>query len=71
VHYQGTISNNAFNNTFDTPTAGYNASLGIDLWKVSVDVTYYSSFTDHTGTWNDIPLSYERSQILVSLGVEL
>ena len=71
VHYQGTISNNAFNNTCDTPTAGYNASLGIDLWKVSVDVTYYSSFTDHTGTWNDIPLSYERSQILVSLGVEL
>ena len=71
VHYQGSISNNAFSNTFATPTAGYNASLGIDLWKISLDVTYYGSFTDHLGTWNDIPLSYERSQILVSIGVEL
>jgi len=71
VHYQGTISDNAFSQTFSSPTAGYNVGLGVDLWKLSLDVTYYGSFTDHTGSWNDIPLSYNRSQILVSLGVKL
>ena len=71
VHYQGTISDNAFSNTFDSPTAGYNVGVGVDLWKLSLDVTYYGSFADHTGTWNDIPLSYNRSNILVSLGVKL
>ena len=71
VHYQGTISDNAFSNTFDSPTAGYNVGVGLDLWKLSLDVTYYGSFADHTGTWNDIPLSYDRSNILVSLGVKL
>ena len=71
VHYQGTISDNAFSRTFSSPTAGYNVGLGVDVWKLSLDVTYYGSFADHTGSWNDIPLSYNRSQILVSLGVKL
>jgi hypothetical protein len=71
VHYQGTISDNAFSQTFSSPTAGYNLGVGIDVWKLSLDVTYYGSFADHTGSWNDIPLSYDRSQILVSLGVKL
>lgn len=71
VHYQGTISDNAFSQTFSSPTAGYNVGVGVDVWKLSLDVTYYGSFADHTGSWNDIPLSYDRSQILVSLGVKL
>lgn len=71
VHYQGTISDNSFSQTFSSPTAGYNAGVGVDVWKLSLDVTYYGSFADHTGSWNDIPLSYDRSQILVSLGVKL
>lgn len=71
VHYQGTVSNNAFSSTFESPTAGYNVGVGVDLWKLSLDVTYYGSFADHVGNWNDIPLSYDRSQILVSLGVKL
>lgn len=71
VHYQGTISDNAFSQTFSSPTAGYNVGLGVDVWKLSLDVTYYGSFADHTGDWNDIPLSYDRSGILVSLGVKL
>ena len=71
VHYQGTISDNAFSQTFSSPTAGYNVGVGLDIWKLSLDVTYYGSFADHTGSWNDIPLSYDRSQILVSLGVKL
>jgi len=71
VHYQGTISDNAFSQTFSSPTAGYNVGAGVDVWKLSLDVTYYGSFADHTGSWNDIPLSYNRSQILVSLGVKL
>lgn len=71
IHYQGTISDNAFSQTFSSPTAGYNVGVGLDIWKLSLDVTYYGSFADHTGSWNDIPLSYDRSQILVSLGVKL
>ncbi len=71
VHYQGTISDNAFSQTFSSPTAGFNVGAGLDIWKLSLDITYYGSFADHTGSWNDIPLSYNRSQILVSLGVKL
>jgi hypothetical protein len=71
VHYQGTISDNSFSQTFSSPTAGYNVGVGVDVWKLSLDVTYYGSFADHTGSWNDITLSYDRSQILVSLGVKL
>jgi hypothetical protein len=71
VHYQATISDNTFNQTFQSPSAGYNVGVGLDLWKLSLDVTYYSSFQDHTGNWNAIPLSYNRSQLLVSLGVKL
>ncbi len=71
IHYQGTISDNAFSQTFSSPTAGFNLGLGLDVWKLSLDVSYYGSFADHTGSWNDIPLSYNRSQILVSLGVKL
>lgn len=71
VHYQGTVSDNAYNQTFQSPSVGYNVGVGIDLWKLSLDVTYYSSFQDHTGNWNNIPLSYNRSQLLVSLGVQL
>lgn len=71
VHYQGTVSSNAFTNTFETGAAGYNIGAGVDLWKLSLDLTYYSSFSDHVGVWNDIPLSYNRSQLLLSLGVKL
>ena len=31
VHYQGTISDNAFSQTFSSPTAGYNVGLGVDV----------------------------------------
>ena len=71
VHYQGTISDNAFKQTFQSPSVGYNIGVGLDLWKLSFDVTYYSSFQDHTGSWRDIPLSYDRSQLLISLGIKL
>ncbi|MAZ97171.1 MAG: hypothetical protein CMP53_06595 [Flavobacteriales bacterium] len=71
VHYQGMLSDNAFNQTFESPSVGYNVGVGIDLWKLSLDVTYYSSFQDHIGDWNNIPLSYNRSQLLISLGVKL
>ena len=71
VHYQGTVSDNAYNQTFQSPSVGYNVGVGLDLWKLSLDLAYYSSFQDHTGDWNNIPLSYNRSQLLVSLGVQL
>ena len=70
VNYQMNTAN-SFSDTFEAGAAGYNLGVGVDLWKLSVDLTYYSSFNEHEGIWNNIPLSYNRSQMLLSLGVKL
>lgn len=70
VNYQVNTAND-FSETFAAGAAGYNVGVGVDLWKLSVDLTYYSSFAEHEGMWNNIPLSYNRSQMLLSLGVKL
>ena len=71
VHYQQHLSDNAFTATFAPSSAGYNVGLGVDLWKLGIDMTYYSNFQNHTGDWNGIPLSYNRSQLLISLTAKL
>ncbi|MDC0376966.1 hypothetical protein OAM98_04100 [Schleiferiaceae bacterium] len=71
VHYQQHLSDNAFTATFSPSSAGYNIGLGVDLWKLGVDLVYYSSFENHIGDWNGIPLSYNRSQLLLSLSAKL
>jgi hypothetical protein len=62
--------NNEWQNTFDTFGAGYNFGVGVDIWKLTVDVNYYGSFNNHTGSWNGIPLSYNRSDLLVGVGIK-
>jgi len=59
--------NNTWKDSFDTFNAGYTFGAGVDLWKISVDVGYYGSFKEHQGTWQGVPLSYNRSDLLVSL----
>ncbi len=71
VHYQHCLSDNAFTSTFEPSSAGYNVGLGVDLWKFGIDLVYYSNFKNHTGDWNGIPLSYSRSQLLLSLSAKL
>jgi hypothetical protein len=71
LHYVASMTNNAFSQTFETPSGGYNVGLGVDVWKLSLDLVYYSSLKNHTGTWNGVPLSYERSQLLLSIGAKL
>ena len=71
IHFINAVGNSAYNQTFESPTAGYNLGLGFDLWKLSLDLVYYASLQDHQGDWNGIPLSYERSQFMLSIGAKL
>lgn len=71
VHLQSDLGQSNFSNTFDASTAGFNLGVGVDLWKLSFDLTYYSSFMEHSGDWNGIPLAYDRTQLLFSIGVKL
>lgn len=71
IHFINAVGHSAYNQTFESPTAGYNLGLGIDLWKLSLDLVYYASLQDHQGDWNGIPLSYERSQFMLSIGAKL
>lgn len=71
IHFINAIGNTAYSQTFESPSAGYNLAIGVDLWKLSVDLTYYSSLQNHQGDWNGIPLSYERSQFMLSVGAKL
>ncbi len=71
IHFINAIGNTAYSQTFESPSAGYNLALGVDLWKLSLDLTYYGSLQNHQGDWNGIPLSYERSQFMLSVGAKL
>lgn len=71
IHFINAVGNSAYNQTFGPLTAGYNLGLGLDVWKLSLDLMYYASLQDHEGDWNGIPLSYERSQFLLSVGAKL
>jgi hypothetical protein len=62
--------NDTWQNTFDTFGAGYNFGVGVDIWKLTVDVNYYGSFNDHSGNWNGVPLSYNRGDLLVGVGIK-
>ncbi len=62
--------NDTWQNTFDTFAAGYTFGAGVDIWKISFDVGYYGSFKEHQGTWQGVPLSYNRSDLLVGIGLK-
>ena len=71
LHYQHYLADNAFTSTFESSSAGYNVGLGVDLWKLGIDLVYYNNLNNHTGDWNGIPLSYSRSQLFLSLSAKL
>jgi len=71
IHFINALGNSAYSQTFESPTAGYNLGLGVDVWKLSLDLVYYASLQNHQGNWNGIPLSYERSQFMLSVGAKL
>ena len=60
--------NDTWNQTFNSFGAGYTFGAGVDLWRFTIDVNYNGSFKDNAGTWQGIPLSYNRSELMVSLG---
>jgi len=71
IHFINALGNSAYSQTFESPTAGYNLGLGVDVWKLSLDLVYHASLQNHQGNWNGIPLSYERSQFMLSVGAKL
>jgi hypothetical protein len=71
IHFINALGNSAYSQTFESPTSGYNLGLGVDVWKLSLDLVYYASLQNHQGNWNGIPLSYERSQFMLSVGAKL
>jgi hypothetical protein len=75
LRFQGGVNgmvyfDNTWQNTFNTFGVGYNFGVGVDIWKLTLDVNYYSSFNNHSGEWNGIPLSYNQSNLLVGLGIK-
>ncbi len=62
--------NDTWQDTFNTFGTGYTFGVGVDIWKITLDVNYYGSFNDHNGNWNGIPLSYDRGDLLVGLGIK-
>ena len=58
----------SWQDTFNTFGTGYTFGVGVDLWRITLDVSYYGSFKDHAGQWNGVPLSYNRSDLLVGIG---
>ena len=62
--------NNTWNETFDSYGTGYLFGAGVDIWKLTIDVRYNGSFKDHEGSWKGIPLSYNRSDLMVGIGIK-
>ena len=62
--------NDTWQDTFNTFGTGYTFGVGVDIWKLTLDVSYYGSFKEHQGNWNGIPLSYNRSDLLVGIGIK-
>jgi len=60
---------NSWSNTFDNFGTGYNVGVGIDLWRVSFDVTYHGSFNSQSGEWKGIPLNYNRSDLMLGMSI--
>ena len=62
--------NNDWNETFDSYGTGYLFGAGVDIWRLTIDVRYNGSFKDHEGSWKGIPLSYNRSDLMVGIGIK-
>lgn len=58
-------------NNFNTFGTGYNLGVGVDLWRVSFDVTYHGSFNSSSGEWRGIPLNYNRSDLMLGMSLRL
>lgn len=60
---------NDFADTFGRFQLGYQLGVGLDLGPITFDVGYNASFQDHSGEWNGIPLSNDRGELLMSVGL--
>lgn len=61
------VLNDDYASTFGNTSVGYTIGAGINLGRLNFDITYNSSFKNHEGEWNNIPLSFDDSELLFSL----
>ncbi|GGH67998.1 outer membrane beta-barrel protein [Phaeocystidibacter marisrubri] len=61
----------AYADTFGRFELGYQLGVGVDLGPLTFDIGYNASFKDNRGDWNGIPLSQNRGELLMSVGILL
>lgn len=76
VRVQGGLNGNLwldreYVDTFGRFHLGYQLGVGVDLGPMTLDLGYNASFKDHKGEWNGIPLSSDRGELLMSVGILL
>lgn len=76
LRVQGGLNGNVwldseFVDAFGRFQLGYQLGVGVDLGPVTLDIGYNSSFKDNSGNWNGIPLSQNRGELLMSVGILL
>lgn len=59
--------NDDYADTFGAFKVGYNVGVGINLGRFNFDIGYNSSFANHEGEWNSIPLSFDDSELVFSM----
>ncbi len=63
------ILDREFADTFGRFQLGYQVGAGVDLGPITFDIGYNASFANHDGEWNGIPLSSERGELLMTVGL--
>lgn len=55
--------------TFGRFHLGYQLGVGVDLGPITFDIGYNSSFNSTSGEWNGIPLTNNRGNLMMSVGL--
>ncbi|NVK27671.1 MAG: porin family protein [Flavobacteriia bacterium] len=61
---------NEYAETFGRFQLGYQLGVGLDFGPLTFDIGYNTSFKDHDGEWNGIPLSTNRGELLMTVGIQ-
>lgn len=60
--------NNGFQESFDSFKLAYRLGVGLDIFKLTADISYNASFNKSFGVLDGIPLSNSHSQFLFTIG---
>lgn len=73
LRFQGGLTgraalDNSYTDIFGRTQMGYQLGTGVDIGKLTFDISYNGSFSENSGVWNGIPLSRNTSEILLGVG---